>query len=122
MLTRFVIKKKKKITEVRRFSGKNATEMLCQQSICQSQVNSKKWMKQKVTPLAAAVSKHSPLGDHTIRQGVRIQKEQFPSATISVPIARKRETGEMSAQVTLRRKPKQQAHGAGVNASHLALI
>ena len=54
--------KKKKITEVRRFSDKNATEILCQQSICQSQVNSKKWMKQKVTPLAAAVSKCSPLG------------------------------------------------------------
>ena len=44
--------------------------MLCQQSICQSQVNSKKWMKQKVAPLVAVLSKHAPLvGPHHKARG-----------------------------------------------------
>ena len=61
---------KKKITEVKRFAGKNATELLCQQSLCQSQLNSKKRMKQKVAPLAASLSKRAVLlGSHHKARG-----------------------------------------------------
>ena len=97
---------KKKITEVKRFAGKNATELLCQQSLSQSQPNSKKCMRQKVALLAAALSKHAPPRDHTARQGAQIRKRQFPSVMIIVPIARKRDTGKMCAPVALGRKPK----------------
>ena len=51
------------------FAGENAIELLCQQSLCQSQPNSKKCMKQKVTPLAAALLKRAPLGPHRKARG-----------------------------------------------------
>ena len=52
------------------FAGENATELLCQQSLCQSQPNSKKCMKQKATLLAAALTKHAPpVGPHHKARG-----------------------------------------------------
>ena len=64
----------------------------------------------------------TPWQDHPIRQEVQIRKREFPSAEISVPIPRKRDTGKISAPVALKRKPKLPAPQANINLSHPALI
>ena len=57
-------------------------------------------MKQKAALLAAALSNlPPPRWDHPVRQRAQIRKGAFPSAEISVPITRKRDTGKMSALV-----------------------
>ena len=63
-----------------------------------------------------------PWQDHPIRQEVQIQKGEFLSAKISVPIPRKRDTGKVSAPVALKRKPKLPAPQGDINLSHPALI
>ena len=64
----------------------------------------------------------TPWQDRPIRQKIQIQKREFPSAEISVPIPRKRDTGKISAPVALKRKPKLPAPQTNINLSHPALI
>ena len=68
--------KKKNIQMLEGFAGENATELLCKQSLCQSQPNSKTCMKQKVTLLAAALSKSALLvGPHHRARGPDPKKD-----------------------------------------------